>query len=72
MRRGSLKSLSFHPEGIFGKGEFFKSSPTIGKLLRSIDFTVSINRYLNLNRTLLIVNDGLTCDIGKSGKVSDT
>jgi len=31
-RRGSLKSISFHPEGIFGKGEFFKLNPNVEKL----------------------------------------
>ncbi len=48
-----MRVEGFSRRDAYGKGEFFKSSPNVGKLIRSFDITVLINRYLNLNRTLL-------------------
>ena len=56
-RRGSIKSLSFHPEGIFGKGELFKSSPDVMQPSKLIGIPVIESANLILNRTLMNLNN---------------
>ncbi len=52
----SPSPFSFHPEGIFGKGELFRSNLNVRQLSKSIDIPVIGNTNIILNRTLMIRN----------------